>query len=79
MNRTELSKAIEAEALTLKIGQVRFSAVQRLFDAACMADDPTEADHLRVQLHNMLDEQLDTTATMLTLFRILSEQKINPK
>lgn len=75
MNRTQLSKAIEAEVLSLKVGQVRFSAVQRLFDAACMADDPSEADRLRAQLHNMLDQQLDTSATMITLSRILADQK----
>jgi hypothetical protein len=70
---SKLQASLRKVAADIYSNTMRQEGSKRLFDAASFCGDGEEAQRQRETLHALLDQQLDNTASSMTIARRLQE------
>jgi len=69
-----LPKKLQKEALNRAALQMQYEAYDKLYEAACMANDSNGMEIARQKLHDLLDMKLDNSGVILRLCQELGVQ-----
>lgn len=73
MIRTEIMAKLRKEQIELIALMSRWEGTKKLYEGACVMGANDAADVFRQQLHDILDRQLDLTATSTALSKLYAE------
>lgn len=69
MHIKQIQHAVKDVVRKNHVLDLKLNAAKVLHDAACYANDGQDADRLRKEIHDMMDELLDNNAVLQTLYR----------